>query len=408
MVLNITVTLPAIDGLAEIGIAVGTDKGVPDEKKLHILAKGSKAERILYAAASAASMTDTTHRELVISAAIAVEKFGLVQKERDGEGPDCDVVIDKTASPALVNAANNEQLQEEVKRLLVAKKDEDALALMVASKVTYWQTNHHTGGGKLAHYVKKVYDLKFKGDAASEQISSDSATSDTHMMAHWSSTCFLLNKVGFLKVRKTEGIRPETGADAPTKFDLTQDVKIRTSVFPAGHAKHGACKEALKRLSRMSLVAALPVAGDCVSFLEECDQIKQNEAHYHMGAAYLTEDKVVLKMEPPKICWRMAKFVHAFYPETKLSEASVFSKENIANYDDVYASWEGICNAMVAAALDMEIDLQVLGGVAAMRTNGNTIDNIMGLLKIEPSTEVKMAVNAIAESNGEEAHYTLN
>lgn len=408
MVLNVTVQLPAIDGLAEIGIAVGTDKGLPDEKKLHLLKGGSKIERILYAAASAASIPDITHRELVISAAIAVEKFGLVHKDRDGEGPDCDVVIDSAANPALVTAANSEQLQMEVKRLLVAKRDEDALALMVSSKVTFWQTNHHTGGGKLAHYVKKVYDLKFRGEAASEQISSDSATGDAHMVSHWASTCYLLNKVGFLKVRKTVCIRPEDGDNTPTKFDLTQDVKIRTSVFPAGHAKHGACKEALKRLSRMSLVAALPVPGDCVAFLEECDKIKKKEAHYHMGAAYLTEDKNALKMEPPKICWRMAKFVHAFYPKTKLSEASVFSKENIANYDDVFASWEATCNTMAAAALDTEVDLQALGGVASMRTNGNTIDSIMNLLKIDPSTEVKMAVNAIAQLNGEDPHYDLN
>lgn len=80
----------------------------------------------------------------------------------------------------------------------------------------------------------------------------------------------------------------------------------------------------------MTLIAALP-SNDCVSFLEECKKIKAEEAHDHMGAAYLTETKEVLKMDTPKICWRMSKFVHAFYPKTRLSEAAVFSKENAAN-----------------------------------------------------------------------------
>lgn len=202
--------MPPIDGLAEVGIAVGTDKGLPDERKLHIMAAGTKIERKIYAAASAAAITDVTHRELVLADAIAVEKLGLAQKDRDSQGPDCDITVDTNPNPTLVTAANQAGLQAEVKKLLENKRDEDALALMVASKVTYWQTNHHTGGGKLAHYVKKVYDLKFKGEATSDQITSNSATSDTHMVAHWASTCLILLKVGFQKVRKTTNVRNDT------------------------------------------------------------------------------------------------------------------------------------------------------------------------------------------------------
>lgn len=127
-----------------------------------------------------------------------------------------------------------------------------------------------------------------------------------------------------------------------------------------------------------------------------------------MGAAYLTETKEVLKMDTPKICWRMSKFVHAFYPKTRLSEAAVFSKENAANYDDVYTLWEALCNTMAAAALDAAVDIELLGGVASMRTSGETVDTMMQLLGLEASTEVKMAVNAIALNNNEQAYYDLN
>lgn len=138
----------------------------------------------------------------MIAGAIAVEKFGLVQLDRDGNGPDCDVLVDETPNSTMVNAANQTEFQAVVKRLLDEKKNEDALTLIVASKITYWQT-----------YVRKVYDLKFKNQSASEQISSDSATTDTHMIAHWGSTCFLLGKVGFKGTRKTITFRSDTGCE---------------------------------------------------------------------------------------------------------------------------------------------------------------------------------------------------
>lgn len=122
----------------------------------------------------------------------------------------------------------------------------------------------------------------------------------------------------------------------------------------------------------------------------------------------MTQDMTSRKMETPKICWRMSKFVHSFYPKTKLSEAAVFSKENIANYDDVFTSWEALCNTMASAALDAEVDIYLLGGIASMRTSGETVENMMKLLGQETSTEVKMAVNVIAVSNGEEEYYNLN
>lgn len=63
---------------------------------------------------------------------------------------------------------------------------------------------------------------------------------------------------------------------------------------------------------------------------------------------------------------------------------------------------------MAAAALDAAVDIELLGGVASMRTSGETVDTMMQLLGLEASTEVKMAVNAIALNNNEQAYYDLN
>nr|QNS31050.1 putative nucleocapsid [Frankliniella occidentalis associated qin-like virus1] len=406
--ITVAVELPAIDGFAEVGIAVGTDKGLPEKRKLRVLKEGTMAEKIMYSAASAKLIENTEVTNLVVEAAVAVVKYKLYRLEKGAKAetpiPDCDIIIDNVPDARIVTQANDKAFQTEVKNILLAERDQDALTVIVASKITFWQSNHHTGGGKLAHYVKKVYDIKYKGAVGDTGISSDRATADVHMVAHWASTCYVLNKVGFKKVREPEAYPGEEGAD----FHISEDVKIRTSVFPAGHAKHGACQEALKRLARVALFGALPSASDCISFLNECRAIKESEAEYHMGAQYLSESGEAKKMGVPKIIWRMAKFVRAFYPKTKLSEAAAFSLENIATYEDVFPSWETICNAMAATQLDQEVDLAVFGAVSTVGANKDALENILGQLDLKVTEELKMTLNNIADARREEKPYPLN
>jgi len=188
---KIDVELPPIDGMAEVGIAVGTDKGLPEERKLRVLSSGSREERIMYAAASASLIRDVEHSQMVIAAGVAAEKFKLFKQKKESTDPDCDVIIDSEPKADVLAKANEPGFQAVGKDILVNKVDEDAFAVIIATKVTFWQSNHHTGGGKLAHYAKKVYDIKFRGTNVQDQISSDAATSDVHMIGHWASTCYL-------------------------------------------------------------------------------------------------------------------------------------------------------------------------------------------------------------------------
>ncbi|KAK3909530.1 Ribosome-binding factor A [Frankliniella fusca] len=396
------IDLPDIDGNAEVGLAVGTDKGLPENRKLHVLKNGEKKQKIMYAAASAELMADKVHDDMVLAAAVAVEKFKLYRKERDGDGPDCDVIIDTTENATIAAAANNVALQNRVAQILKDKKDVDALMQILACKVTFWQTNHHTGGGKLAHYAKKVFDLKWKGDVGGEQQTSDRCTGDVHTISHWGSTCFLLKKLGFKKVRT-----PDSYGEG-ARFTITDDVKLRTSVFPAGTAKYGACKEALKRLCRMALFAAFPNPQDVVAFLDACDEIKNNEAEYHVGGEYLSETGAKKTMPNPTLCWRMSAFVRAFYPKTKLAEAAAFGTENLATYEDVFISWENLCRQMAAMAIETEIDVSVFSGSATMKSSGETIETVMGRLNLTIPDEVKLASNAIAESQGQRPFFNMN
>ncbi|KAK3913035.1 putative isomerase [Frankliniella fusca] len=401
MTVTVQIALPDIDGNAEVGLAVGTDKGLPDNRKLHVLKTGDRKQKVMYAAASAELMSDKIHDDMMLAAAVAVEKFKLYRKEKNGEGPDCDVIIDEAENATIAAAANNVVLQARVSQILKDKKDVDALMQILACKVTYWQTNHHTGGGRLAHYAKKVFDLKWKGDVGGEQITSDRCTGDVHTVSHWASTCFLLKKLGFKKVRN-----PASYGEG-ANFTITDDVKLRTSVFPAGTAKYGACKEALKRLCRMALFAAFPNPQDIVGFLDSCDEIKNNEAEYHVGGEYLSESGVKKTMPNPTLCWRMSAFVRAFYPKTKLAEAAAFGTENQANYEDVFQTWENLCRQMASMALETEIDVSVFAGSAAMKSNGETIVAVMGRLNLNIPDEIKLASNAIAQSHGEAPHFDM-
>ncbi|KAE8743740.1 hypothetical protein FOCC_FOCC009614 [Frankliniella occidentalis] len=354
---DFTLELPSINGDYEVGLAVGTDKSLPAEKKLHPLGSQyrDQAKRIAYAASSATYALG--NQELMtIACGAAIEMYGGVGKAEASEDniqPDSDVIFDAAPLADIAQRANDRTFREKIK--LAMLRVHEAMLLMVSTKVTYYQTNHHTGGRLACHYVKKVYDLTW--GAGDNARSSDEATGDIHSVGHWISTRLVLLKIGFANV-KNNGKHPAmTGID----WSITDDVKLRQSTYPAGTAKHGACKEALKRLSNSTIMTVMPGFNDIPAFANTCKTIEQGGAKYHEGAYYLTGSAQIKLDGPPSIAWQLGTFILKVHPKSKLAKASAFSEENMGMYEDVHEGWARLCAQYTTADIDAELDMSIFG-----------------------------------------------
>jgi len=175
------VNLPNLNGALEAGLAVGTDPSLPEEKKLRLSLTGDvsacSTKAMVWAAVTFANASEKV-KALYMSGAALCVTHGLAQ--RVGAAPDGDWVVDET-----LPLANPEQ-QALIARLVTRENLQQALTIAVATKATWWVSNHHTGQGYVPGYTKKVLSTIFPQGVTEEAV--DCA----HTIGHWVSTIKVL------------------------------------------------------------------------------------------------------------------------------------------------------------------------------------------------------------------------
>lgn len=248
-----------------------------------------------------------------------------------------------------------------------------AWLVVFASKVNFYQTNHHTGRSRkeLQGYMAKIFEIMQLQNPTEDDISA------IWMLCHYFDTKRALRALG-MSQSVTDDWGSRMAICNPTVvFDDSEtgefatpghDVKLRALSHPAGTAQYFDCYNVLKSLQVTSHSAiVMPVAWKPFYYLEAVlKDVESNPARYHMGAKYLTGvDRIILKQIPDTMKGLVGACCATFLKGSSIAKASSLSKY-IADAATV-ASMSGITAGVSKGAMEgaAKMSADIMAGHAA-------------------------------------------
>jgi len=152
----------------------------------------------------------------------------------------------------------------------------NAGCMIAATKVNWWQCNHHLGQEGMQGYALKTFKIKYPNQNPAAW------TKVVHTAGHWASTKLVLRPLGWLGISVIEPI------DETKTIIATADVALRSTTSPAGVAAISVCHAAFYKLAKGPVVAIFPGLQDANELADEMIKINRRPARYHMGSNYLT------------------------------------------------------------------------------------------------------------------------
>lgn len=253
------------NGAANVGLAAGTDTILAIDKKLPVLRRSGIITVSEYIKAALTNMTayqvnNPVIKKLTVASVYAVFSYDLVRL--DILDMDCKSVTSFGSASCDVDI-NGSDIK-------------DALNLIVATKVHFYLTNHHTGQGSLTGYPAKLVKAKYPG----EDISA--FTDLLHMIGHWANNQLTFKAMGMLQ--DTDAI----GTGQGFKIIVGADVTMRMSGMPSGTAKLGLCHTLMMRIIGSPLFDFMPYVEDLLRVKNTYLSIMENRFMYHISAKAIT------------------------------------------------------------------------------------------------------------------------
>ncbi len=172
-----------------------------------------------------------------------------------------------------------------------------ALSVCLATKINYFQTNHHTGQGEMTSFIRKVLSTLYPNQFKEADI--NQLKDAAHTVGHWMSTHIGLNSLGMI-TGKPVAISPVAALMGQAATNLASDFVARADSLPAGTAPYAVVHATLKEFSTNKAFTVAPYAKEMAEaakliqdLLDEAKEARKNKTvdprlAYHMGAAYLT------------------------------------------------------------------------------------------------------------------------
>ncbi len=238
-----------------------------------------------------------------------------------------------------------------------------ALSVCLATKINYFQTNHHTGQGDMTAFIRKVlgtlYPTQFRETDINEL--KDAA----HTVGHWMSTHIGLNSLGMVTGRPV-AISPVAALMGQAATNLASDFVARADSLPAGTAPYAVIHATLKEFATNKAFTVAPhakemaeAAGLIQSLIDEAKTARNNRTvdprlAYHMGAAYLTGVQRKTFTTPAPI-GTVGSFLFNLKATSSLTSSPLISKYDPATktknkaYEGAYGfdeRWEAFCTGL--------------------------------------------------------------
>lgn len=391
--------LPVFNGMAEVGIAAGADAGLPDNRRLSV---GTAVElpnaRYSHLCASASEIARAMVgarpelRDLIIACAQASAVWGLLSPD------DGDIIQQVHPAPDAASIGQINGITDEMRLR--------ALTLIVSTKVSWWQTNHHTGGShqRAAGYIAKVLNTTFRQLSPGEPSIDQDVVAVAHMVGHWASTRLVIKKlfigcpvpypspaeIDLMDAIDTDYDDFVTNAAhagtavAPTAtcaglggqaIRCANDAQLRAMGAPAGSARTSVVVAACRMLFSHPLVLFCPDLVALVNFYQHAEARMRDKRRCHIGSLYLTGlPKLFDDNLADAHIGVVGTFVRRVMPKSTLAKSPHFSDDRVFNALDYAVSWDQLCyqaagamayggNARVAARAAMGAGN---GGVVAM------------------------------------------
>lgn len=186
----------------------------------------------------------------------------------------------------------------------------DARLVIVASKVNWYQTNHHTGQGRVAGYFKKALDSIGLSEADEKEVNA------LWIMCHWANTKSLLKEFGVsggITTDHFDVVLPDWVGNEDEEGNIwgepTRDVTLRLESFPSGTATIALVSRACQMIkgsvyARVVPRSALPAYCDLAAV---CSNILSDKARFHVGSHYLTGLAQLVAPQPDIVLQGVAK-----------------------------------------------------------------------------------------------------
>jgi len=354
----VVLDLPPIDGTAEIGIAMGIDPSLPLNRKLRIYRGGNANERAV------AAMThilrnfedlwgqDMNKRAFLLNAAAVIAFYSFIP----ANAQDGDCVFVEGAPPLADNAtpAENNIINESYSRDACL----NAACMIAATKVNWWQCNHHLGQETMQGYALKTFRIKYPA------AQPNAWTAVVHTAGHWASTKLVLQLLGWRGIQEMHAI-PNT-----KRIVAAADVVLRSTSSPAGVAPISVCHAAFAKIAKGPVVAIFPRLQDAALLADAMVRINQNPARYYMGSNYLTGQARILPDPAIQMIGRCGSYVRVYLPNSTLRRSPSFQDGSIENAPDYDNSFNDALIALRAAsAIPQEVHQALLAGAAPTTAN---------------------------------------
>ena len=249
-----------MNGSLDVGIAVGIDPGLKEADRLQVHegagVNNETAKMLtlkqLYNHCSIVKKFDKTVCEYAVLGVYAALEMGIISEDST------DVVRSDLSGVAENHAdilIKGENLRE---RTAVA------LTLLVATKATWWATNHHLGDT----YCNKMcgrYLLKVIKNAVGGELV-ENAKDMCYLYGHSCSTRNVLAQCGIAGVVLDPPVIPANG-----HISVARDAKLRFSSFPAGTHRLTLCAEILERMWGSTALFLVPSPSDFSKIAEKVE-----------------------------------------------------------------------------------------------------------------------------------------
>jgi hypothetical protein len=282
--------IPGFNGETYAGLAVVGDSRLPPNQRLKVVLHADLATCASMSAVATVTAwpfaAEPKQKALIAAAAYACVYYGLTGN-LDGEvgnAGEYEVVEIATISAANVAAT---------RALLTVENITFAVTLILATKINFWQMNHHVGSVGGSAFINKVMAMLLGTAAIPEDITV------AHSFGHWCSTHVVFEIIGI--VTRIEVAPIVAGAEVNrARIHITDDFKLRIQGMPAGAAKHGLCHAFVKKYSSTAPFALIPRANLLRAVCEEVEHLLRDYDDFKQYGFWGQDDDYMDAYDPDR------------------------------------------------------------------------------------------------------------
>ena len=232
-------------------------------------------------------------------------------------------------------------------------KVQAALTMIIATKINWWLTNHHTGQGAMSGYALKVFNTVVAGMYENKD---QSAWVDiVHTAGHWAFTKNCPDALGIRGINLSKGV-PVWPHPSEYILNKSADMLLRVESTPAGTHKHATLEACLRMVMRHKPFLLCPGLASTMGAVSIWVKMKKTEslAKLHIGAYYLTGYKRAEFNDADAEQHLSAGgiYVKRRFPRGTLSGAACMDENKLVSYPKYDHSWDDFCKSLVRSRSD--------------------------------------------------------